>query len=211
MAQLQLKIDAAEVEDWLAALSTEFPETLFNVSATIPINEGLLGIVEVRTSDDGRLMRTIEEESEVESCELLHADDQMAVFQFTSRMTESYGALISSGTVPQYPVSLQNGWYSAQLTASQEQLSEYLDEITEVGIPYEVISLTHSYNPSEVLTERQWQVVTEAVERGYYEATRRCTLTELAEVFDINKSSMSKLLQRAENRIVAEFVARASA
>lgn len=211
MAHLRLKINAAEVEDWLAALSTGFPESQFNVSATIPIDEGLLGIVEVRTPDDARLVRNIEAESEVESCELLHTDDQMAVFQFTSRMTESYGALISSEIVPQYPVSLQDGWYSAQLTASQERLSEYLDEITEVGIPYEIISLTHSYNPSEVLTERQWQVVTEAVERGYYEATRRCTLAELAEVFDINKSSMSKLLQRSENRIVSEFVSRASA
>ncbi|MFC6767954.1 helix-turn-helix domain-containing protein [Natrinema soli] len=211
MAHLRLKINAAEVTDWLAILSTEFPEAMFNVSATIPINNGLLGIVEVRTQDGRRIMETVEERSEVESCELLHTDDQMVVFQFTSRMTESYEALISSGTVPQYPVSLQNGWYSAQLTAPQDQLSGYLDEITDVDIPYEIVSLTHSYNPSEVLTERQWQVVTEAVERGYYEATRRCTLTELAETFDINKSSMSKLLQRAEKRIVTEFVTRASA
>lgn len=211
MAHLRLKINAAEVTDWLAILSTEFPEAMFNVSATIPINNGLLGIVEVRTQDGRRIMETVEERSEVESCELLHTDDQMVVFQFTSRMTESYEALISSGTVPQYPVSLQNGWYSAQLTAPQDQLSGYLDEITDVDIPYEIVSLTHSYNPSEVLTERQWQVVTEAVERGYYEATRRCTLTELAERFDINKSSMSKLLQRAEKRIVTEFVTRASA
>lgn len=210
MAHLRLKIDAAEVKDWLAILSTEFPEAIFNVSATVPINNGLLGIVEIRTQDVGRIMENVEEKSEVESCELLHTDDRMVVFQFTSRMTESYEALISSGTVPLYPVSLQNGWYSAQLTAPQDQLSEYLDEITDVGIPYEIVSLTHSYDPSEVLTERQWQVVTEAVERGYYEATRRCTLTELAEVFNINKSSMSKLLRRAENRIVTEFVARAS-
>lgn len=210
MAHLRLKIDAAEVEDWLATLSTEFPEAMFIVPATIPINKGLLGIVEVRMAEIGRLVSSIEENSEVESCELLHTDDGMVVFQFTSQMTESYDALISSETVPQYPVSLQNGWYSAQITASQEQLSDYLEEISEVGIPYEIVSLTHSSDPSEVLTERQWQVVTEAVERGYYEPTRRCTLTELAETFDINKSSMSKLLRRAENRIVTAFVAKTS-
>lgn len=210
MAHLRLKIDAAEVEDWLATLSAEFPEAMFTVPATIPINKGLLGIVEVRMAEIERLVSSIEENSEVESCELLHTDDGMVVFQFTSQMTESYDALISSETVPQYPVSLQNGWYSAQITASQEQLSDYLEEISEVGIPYEIVSLTHSSDPSEVLTERQWQVVTEAVERGYYEPTRRCTITELAETFDINKSSMSKLLRRAENRIVTAFVAKTS-
>lgn len=72
------------------------------------------------------------------------------------------------------------------------------------------MSLTHSYDPNEVLTDRQWQAITEAVERGYYESSRRCTLVELADTLDINKSSMSKLLQRAENRIVREFVAEAA-
>lgn len=211
MAHLRLKINATAVEDWLATLSTALPNAEFNVSATIPTNDGLLGIVEVRTPDNRKLVSDIEEISEVESYELLHTDDRMVVFQFKSRMTESYDVLISSGTVPQYPVSLRNGCYSAQLTASQEKLSEYFDELAGVGIPYEIVSMTHSYNPSEVLTERQWQVVTEAVERGYYEATRRCTLAELAETFDINESSMSKLLRRAENRIVTEFVAEASA
>ncbi|GAA0254161.1 helix-turn-helix domain-containing protein [Haladaptatus pallidirubidus] len=210
MAHLRLKLNAAAVEDWLATLSTNLPDTIFNVSATIPTNEGLLGIVEVRTPDGERLVNNIEKISEVESCELLYMDDQRVLFQFTSRMTESYDVLISSGTVPQYPVSLHDGWYSAQLTASQEQLSEYLDELSRVGIPYEIVSLTHSYNPNEVLTERQWQAITEAVERGYYEAVRRCTLAELAETFDINESSMSKLLRRAENRIVTGFVAEAS-
>ncbi|WP_049999308.1 helix-turn-helix domain-containing protein [Halococcus sediminicola] len=210
MAHLRLKLNAAAAEDWLADLSTTLPETTFNVSATIPMDEGLLGIVEVRTLDSKTLVSYLEEVSEMTSFEVLHEDDQMVVFQFKSRMTESYSVLLASGTVPQYPVSLQNGWYSAQLTASQERLSEYLDRLSVVEIPYEIVSLTHSYDPSEVLTERQWQVITEAVERGYYEPSRRCTLAELADVFDINKSSASKLLQRAENRIVKAFVAEAT-
>ncbi|WP_227356219.1 helix-turn-helix domain-containing protein [Haladaptatus salinisoli] len=210
MAHLRLKLNAAATEDWLATLSTEFPDTTFNVSATIPTDNGLLGIVEVRLPDGEGIVSDIKAISEVESCKLLHTDDQMVVFQFTSRMTKSYNALISSEIVPQYPVRLHDGWYSAQLTASQEHLSGYLDELSAVGIPYEIVSLTHSYHPNDVLTKRQWQVITEAVECGYYEASRRCTLAELAETFEINKSSMSKLLQRAEKRIVTEFVAEAS-
>lgn len=125
-------------------------------------------------------------------------------------MTESYDVLLTSGTVPQYPVILQDGWFSAELLGSQDWFSEYLDELSAVGIPYEIVSVTHTHDPGELLTERQWQVLTEAVERGYYETSRRCTLVELAETFDINKSSMSKLLQRAEMRIVKEYVAEAT-
>lgn len=210
MTHLRLKLNAAAAEDWLADLSTKLPETSFNVSTTIPMDEGLLGIVEVRIQDSEPLVSSLEEVPEINSFEILHEDAQMVVFQFKSRMTESYGVLLASETVPQYPVDLQDGWYSAQLTASQKRLSEYLSELTAVDIPYEIVSLTHSYDPGELLTERQWQVLTEAVERGYYETSRRCTLVELAETFDINKSSMSKLLQRAEKRIVKEFIAEAT-
>lgn len=210
MTTLRLKVNAAASADWLAELSAALPETRFNVSATIPVGEGLLGIVEVQRQDSETLVGHLEEVPTVDSFEVLHEDDQMVVFQFKSQMTESYGVLVAAETVPQYPVALQDGWYSAQLTASQERLSEYLDELAAVGIPYEIESMTHSHELGEVLTERQLQVITEAVERGYYETSRRCTLVELAASFDVNKSSMSKLLQRAENRIVTEFVAEAS-
>lgn len=209
MTHLRLKINAAAVEDWLADLSTELPEATFKVSATIPTEEGLLGIVEVRMPDSETLANYLREVSEINSFEVLHEDDQMVIFQFTSRMTESYSVLLTTGIVPKYPVGLHNGWYSAEVTASQEWLSEYLDELSVVGIPHEIVSLTYSYDPNEVLTDRQWEAITEAVERGYYESSRRCTLTELADTFDINKSSMSKLLQRAEIRIVRAFVAEA--
>ncbi|WP_238717448.1 helix-turn-helix domain-containing protein [Natronorubrum halophilum] len=61
-----------------------------------------------------------------------------------------------------------------------------------------------------MLTERQWQVVTEAVARGYYDTPRECTLAELAETFDVDKSAVSKLLQRAERRLVKKFVTEAA-
>ncbi|WP_238717447.1 bacterio-opsin activator domain-containing protein [Natronorubrum halophilum] len=144
MAHVQLKLDASASTDWLADLSATLSETTFNVLATVPTNEDLLGIVEVRTPDGESLVRSIEETPQVHSCEVIHADDQVVLFQFRSEMTESYEVLLTSETVPQYPVALQDGWFSAQLTASQEQLSEYVETLSEIGIPYEIVSLVHS-------------------------------------------------------------------
>lgn len=96
------------------------------------------------------------------------------------------------------------------MTASQEQLSTYTNELAAADIPYQILLLSQSHESSELLTDRQWQFITEAVERGYYDTPRGCTLDELAETFDINKSSSSRLLRRAENRIIKEFIAEAS-
>lgn len=90
--------------------------------------------------------------------------------------------------------------------ASHDQLSKYTDELAAADIPYRILSLTQSYDSNELLTDRQWQVITEAVECGYYDTPRSCTVTELATSFDVHKSAASRVLHRAESRIVKEFV-----
>ncbi|WP_247003435.1 helix-turn-helix domain-containing protein [Halosolutus gelatinilyticus] len=210
MPRARLKLDATAADDWLADLSTTLPETTITVLATIPTERSLLGIVEVRTADGETFVRAVEDAPQVRSCDVFHADDQVIVLQFRSEMTESYDVLLASGTVPQYPVTLRDGWFSARLEASQERLAAYFETLSELGIPYEIVSLTHSHDSSGLLTDRQRQVVTEAVARGYYATPQRCTLAELAEAFDVGKSAVSKLLRRAEGRIVTEFVSEAA-
>ncbi|WP_435157013.1 helix-turn-helix domain-containing protein [Haladaptatus sp. DFWS20] len=117
-----------------------------------------------------------------------------------------YDALRASGNLPRFPALMRNGWLHTELTASHERLSAFTGELTASKIPYQVLSVTQSPEPVELLTERQLELVSEAVEQGYYDSPRGCTLTELAESFDINKSAASGILHRAEGRIVKEFV-----
>jgi predicted DNA binding protein len=61
-------------------------------------------------------------------------------------------------------------------------------------------------NPGGSLTERQREVLFEAVDRGYYDVPRETTLTEVADRVGIAKSTCSEVLQRVERTIVREFV-----
>ncbi len=101
---------------------------------------------------------------------------------------------------------MRDGGLHTELTASHERLSQFTDELATADIPCEILSLTQSPDPVELLTERQRQFVTEAIERGYYDSPRGCTLTEFAGAFDVNKSAASGILLRAEGRIIREFM-----
>lgn len=79
-------------------------------------------------------------------------------------------------------------------------------KLAVADIPYEILSVTQSYDSNGLLTERQREVITEAVERGYYDSPRDRTLVELAETFEINQSAASGVLHRAEGRIIKEFI-----
>ena len=206
MPKVDLQMDGSAVDDWLADLSTEFPDDEFRLLATQSREEHPLALLEARTTEGERFVRRFEATPEVLSSDVVYHDDRLVLVQFTTVVTELYGALRGSDNVSLYPTILRNGRFSVTLTASHERLSNYADELGKAGIPYQVSSLTQSYDSSELLTERQWEFVTGAVERGYYDTPRGCTLTELAEEFEVHKSAASRLLHRAEGRIMREFV-----
>jgi predicted DNA binding protein len=207
MPRVQLRVNGAPVEDWLADASIEFPDTEFKILATLPIDDSLFEIVEVTTPDRDALVRHFEDAPEVRSYEVVHTDEQMVLIQFMIPVSETYNALRASGIPLRYPTRLQEGWFSKEITASQERLAEYTVELDAADIPYQVMSLTQSHDSNALLTERQWDFITAAVKQGFYNTPRDCTLTELAETLDINISAMSRLRQRAESRIIQEFVA----
>ena len=206
MPRVQLRVDGAAVDDWLADLSTEFPDDEFRLLATQSRDEHPLALLEARTGEGERFVRRFEAAPEVLSSEVVYHDERLVLVQFSTVVTELYGALRGSDNVSIYPTTLRNGRFSVTLTASHERLSNYADELEKGGIPYRVSSLSQSYDSSGLLTERQWEFAIEAVERGYYDTPRGCTLTELAEVFEVHKSAASRLLHRAEGRVMKEFV-----
>lgn len=210
MPRVQLRVNGGPVEDWLADLSIEFPDAKFNVLAAQPTDEGLLDIVEVTTPDGDGLVRYFEDASEVYSFEVIHIDEEMVLVQFMIPISETYNALVASGIIPQQPVHLYDGWYSTEITASHERLSKYTAELTATGLPYQIMSITQTHDSKELLTDRQLEFITKAIEQGFYDTPRDCTLTELAETFDINISAMSRLRHRAESRIIQEFATNAT-
>ncbi|ELZ12693.1 hypothetical protein C479_04832 [Halovivax asiaticus JCM 14624] len=206
MPRIQLQVNGAPMGDWLADTSTEFPDAEFKLLASRPIDGRLLEIVEVSIPDGDALVHHLEKSSEVGSFEVIHTDEGMVLVQFVIPISETYAALSASGIPPRYPTLLHDGWYSKEITASHERLAKYTEELDNTDIPYQITSLTQSHDSSELLTERQWEFITEAFEQGFYDIPRDCTLTELAEEFDINISAISRLRHRAESRIIQEFV-----
>lgn len=207
MPHVHLKVEiGADDDNWLAGVSTDFSDTEFKILATHPVDDGVLELVEVTTPNADAIVRRFDDAPEVHSYEVLHSEAGMVLVQLVFPMPSTYAARITTGNLPRLPLIIRNGWISSDLIGSQEQLSELTTELTAADIPYEVLSLTQSYDASELLTERQREVITEAVKRGYYDSPRGCTLVELAETFEVNPSAASGVLHRAEGRIIKEFI-----
>lgn len=205
MPRVRIRLDGTAVDGWLAAISSEFPDVEFRILATQVRDERSHVILEARTSRGDAVAHRFESTPEVNSFEVLHADERTALVRFATSSSRAYDPLFRSKNVSLYPTVLRDGRFTVTLVASRERLSKYTDELAAAGIPYEVLSVTRSREKGELLTDRQWEFVTAAIERGYYDAPRRCTLADLAESLGIQKPAASKLCRRAESRIIKEY------
>jgi predicted DNA binding protein len=59
---------------------------------------------------------------------------------------------------------------------------------------------------SQLLSDKQRELVRAAVEKGYYDTPRTSSLTELAEEVGIAKSTCSETLHRAEETMIKQFM-----
>ena len=204
MARIQLKINAAASQDQLAAVSTEFPDEVFEILASHASDSRLVGIMQVRTVNGDALAQHFEEAPDVYSSEVISLDEQTILLRYEIPIPDSYRVNRKAGNLSLFPITMQDGWLTVERSASHERLTQYIDNLDNAGLPYQVLSVKQSHDPIELLTDRQEQFIIEAIARGYYETPRQCTLTELAETFGVNKSAASGTLRRAEGRIIKD-------
>lgn len=202
MPQATLK---AKSNDGLVALSEAHPDVAFEVRGAWPDGEELRLIVETDALGVTLLTETLGTVSDVSDFEIRHASSDRVLFEVTTTTPEPHGAMEDSGIVPSFPLHLEGGWLAGDLVASQDQLSTFCDELDSAGIEYRITRVSATTAESPLLTDRQREVVDVALEHGYYDSPRDCTLTTLAEYLDVNKSAVSRVLHRAEGKIINAY------
>lgn len=192
----------------LAELTADHINTPIRILALHESDTKAHGILEVPLTDDDiqTVHRTLEALEWIVSCEVLYADEDIGVIQYVIREPAIYSAALESDNVPVFPVVVRDGHLFVRATTSHDRLSQFGDALDAIGASYEVLSIRRSPTLNDLLTDRQEQAVIEAVEYGYYDTPRGCTLAELGETLGVSKGAASGLLRRAEERIVKEFV-----
>lgn len=191
---------------WIGDLSRRYPDTVFRILAAYPGEESGVAMVEVESTDAAAVIRDLEAFEEVAQLDLLRAFDEEVLLQLETTEPVLLVPLQASGAMLDLPFEVQDGEVSWQVTTTRERLSTLGDQLETLGIEFEVESVARQVEPDRLLTDRQETLVHTAVDAGYYEVPRTCTLTDVADAAGIAKSTASETLHRAEEAIVKDFV-----
>lgn len=192
---------------WIGRLSREHPDAQFRVVSVISRTDaGGVGLLEVTTDTPTKIVEAARSHDEIASLEVLLVTEDSILFQFETGTPRLLNIAKRAGIPIVTPFTITDGEATWQLTAPHENLADLARELTESGIPYTVEEVRSDTDAQSLLSDRQAQLITEAINHGYYDTPRTCTLTELADAVGIAKSTCSETLHRAESTIVKQFV-----
>lgn len=192
---------------WIRDVSVDYPDATFTVLAALGGDDEGVGLLEVEADDPGAVLAAVEAAAGVTALEPLRVAESEALVQFETTEPLLLTVVHSSGIPLEPPVTVAGGTASLEVTAPRDRLSTLADQLDAVGMPFEVKYVRQTVDSAELLTEGQREILTRAVDLGYYDTPRECTLTELADALGVAKSTASERLHRAEEKAIKTFVA----
>jgi predicted DNA binding protein len=192
-------------EVWIGRISRDYPDTEITILSAFPGDETATGLIEIAGPELSEVVDDFQDEPTVTDLSVLDDGEHATLLQIETTEPTLLFPIVGSGIPLELPFTIREGEARWTVTSSHESLSELGDQLDAVGISYTLHELDHDHESEEILTDDQQALVDAAIDAGYYDVPRTCTLTELAAEVGIAKSTCSETLHRAEGKIVKAF------
>ena len=147
---------------------------------------------EVRAENADVVANANRDHPDIHEYDELFLGDRRTIAQYEADEKSLYEFLWESSLPPEFPIIVENGEMEFDITATQEQFEAFGEALDETGRQYDLLTLIHTDEQETVLTDRQRGCLTVAQRRGDFAVPRECTLADLANVLDVDKSTPAK-------------------
>lgn len=204
MTHARLVVELPE-GSWIGDVSRSHADASFRVSAALPGDGPGYALVHVTAPDVGDVLDAMADHPAMTDLAVLARTDREATVQFETSAPMLVRAAKRAGVPIRMPVEIDDGEATVAIVGSPDRLPKLDRQLDGLGLTYRVERVGETNPRRESLTDRQRETVLAAIERGYYDTPRRCSLTELAAELGVAKSTVSETLHRAEETVVKSF------
>ena len=190
---------------WIGRISRAHPEVELSILSAFPDEDTAIALVELDGPSVAATLEAFQGEENVAALDVLNQDEQSALIHLETTEPTLLFPLVGSKIPLELPFPIKDGTARWTVTASHDKLSELGDQLEAFGISYTLHTVGNKPASEDLLTDDQRALIETAIAAGYYEVPRSCTLTNLADVAGIAKSTCSEKLHRAESKIITAF------
>ncbi len=187
-------------------VASSHPELDFTVLSRMDLGKGrAMEDIHVKGVHDSRsLMKEIQQGKGVLSVEQEERSAQEAIYRVVQQDTPFSKIFRETEVLMRYPISFDKGVVQIMVVAQKEKVSQVFERIREVAPDATIASIRHDLvlGPQGLLTDRQREVFRVAIQAGYWDIPRRATLSDMAHLLNVSKSTISGTLAGIENRLL---------
>lgn len=147
--------------------------------------------------------------------ELLEVNDEIYTYfvRISARQGQNriqgLGSILLGGYLST-PFEVKDGKAKVTFLATAKQVKSILRSLQKEKISFKIISIMDARfspnSPVSRLTRKQREVLTKALELGYYDRPRRISSEELAKKLGLTKSTLVVHRRKAEKRVLSELL-----
>lgn len=195
----QLRIEVRLPEGhWSGDVSRKRPEAVLRIEETMPLGRGR-GVAKISSSSGLAV--------ELNAHPGIDEVRELGSNRYEVDIAPKGGGYIKEirdvGVIPQSPFEVRDGWVDWTIECSADKSRELVQLLREGGTPYRVVS-TRSTG-SRMLTPKQRLIFDSALNEGYWDTPRRITLSDLANLLGLSKSTLSVHLHKIEGIVLNVF------
>lgn len=186
------------------------PELTFEIERIVTSGDSaVMPLLWVRGADREHVEETLEADPTVDDVTLLGDFDEEWLFQmeWVGHVDLVVQMLVNSEATILDAVGHEDHWKLRVLYPRRELFSKTHTFCEEHGLTFDVASIRELESEPAGrygLTEEQYDVISTAAAKGYFEVPRAVTLQELAEEFDVSHQAISERLRRATDALVED-------
>lgn len=202
-AQFRIKLPQ---NTWIARVSEEYPRATFRLLSGMQTGQVAVELGEVVTDSPTKLFQEIGAQDAISQAVELASTDGKVLLKYESTDTGLYSFAVEMALPLQFPIVVRDGWYIFEMTGTRSEFDTVRERLEETDCNFELISVVGDRRDSNLLTDRQREVLTAAVQQGYFSVPRSCTLSTLADQFEADESTLSGVLRRGQERVLNSYL-----
>jgi len=193
-------------ELYITDLSRSFPDATFRLLSGVRTGDSASELGEVITADTTAVASAFRAHDAICEFEVLNRTKNRLLTTYETTDVDLYAFVEDVEFPPEFPIEVKNGQYEFDLTGTREEFDQFRETLEDIGIPYDLLSKVGEERSDRLLTRRQEELLAAGLREGYFEVPRGCTLADLADTMDVDKSTASGIIRRAQARLVAWYL-----
>jgi predicted DNA binding protein len=192
----------------LGRIIADFPDIAVEIERVVPTGNRIMPYIWGYGEDLDEFVTAMQEHPNVKSITAVDQVDNQALYKIEwEDPTEQLIAGIAETTATILKAHSDDMWTFEIRFEDHEGLAAFNEYCVSHSIEFRlerVSALTDSeyFQESYALTEPQYEALSLAVERGYFEIPREVTYKELADELDISEQAVSERVRRATNKVL---------